>query len=426
MLPNAKHVAHILSSDIVSAPLQHSLFSSDASSSAAAEPTAGPLAPSDELDEASSFAVILGVSAFIVLIVTYPLWKRKILLNFCSSLPHIIKTCLCLDNINDILSFVQMNVAGLYPVSDGDGAFCSADASAHDQSGKENLQYNTSPSKLNHFFLMMLTLFDLHQTGNKVILIEWLEVFSRDPDSWDRLRPGAHTSHKGPQLVGAATATTVTDQSKDMRTSTEVAALLPWAEMIGMKYPYQTMAGAEPSHLLLATSINAPSPVYIDELQDTIIQNVSSRIISLVQDTLHEPSAVWCPPVLGAEGFTHPGAETIAVESSAPSASLSLAIGKPRLLHLGDGTILQVDSNKIPDPPAISFAHNIACLNSMWDDDTEHWKGLSVIVIHSHPITVKYWPVLYRYGKDKQWKGMKKKWSDWQVSTTLESSAASD
>ncbi|KAG2353199.1 hypothetical protein BDR07DRAFT_1496730 [Suillus spraguei] len=80
MLPNAKHVAHILSSDIVSAPLQHSLFSSDASSSAAAEPTAGPLAPSDELDEASSFAVILGVSAFIVLIVTYPLWKRKILL----------------------------------------------------------------------------------------------------------------------------------------------------------------------------------------------------------------------------------------------------------------------------------------------------------------------------------------------------------
>ncbi|KAG2351042.1 hypothetical protein BDR07DRAFT_1386606 [Suillus spraguei] len=50
----------------------------------------------------------------------------------------------------------------------------------------------------------------------------------------------------------------------------------------------------------------------------------------------------------------------------------------------------------------------------MWDDDTEHWKGLSVIVIHGHPITVKYWPVLYRYGKDKQWKGMKKKWSDWQ------------
>jgi hypothetical protein len=110
--------------------------------------------------------------------------------------------------------------------------------------------------------------FDLRQTGSKTMLIERLEEFSHDPDSWDRcaaallhygdweltscsrLRPGAHKSHKGPranqptdmarpgrtkqstqrraQLVGATAATAVIDRSKDTRTSAEVAALLPW------------------------------------------------------------------------------------------------------------------------------------------------------------------------------------------------------
>ncbi|KAG2133269.1 uncharacterized protein EDB93DRAFT_1175107 [Suillus bovinus] len=292
-----------------------------------------------------------------------------------------------------------MNVAGLYPVSDGDTAFWSVDASAHDLSmvsetlseqllpfprrfrreGEPSVQY---PHHCNEF--------DLRQTGNKAMLIEQLEVFSRDPDSWDRRSPGGRAGRtkqmqRRAQLVGAATAATVTDdQGTTTHPQLEVAALLPWAEMIGTKYP------------------------------DTIVQNVSSRIVSLVQDALHEPSAVWSPPALGAEGFTHSGVETIAVESRAPSASPPPAIGNPRLLHLGDGTILQVDDSEIPDPPAISFAHDIAHLNSMWDDHSEYWKGLSVIVIRGHPIAVKYWPVLYRYGKDKQWKGPKKKWSDWR------------
>ncbi|KAG2141618.1 hypothetical protein BD769DRAFT_1349586, partial [Suillus cothurnatus] len=86
-----------------------------------------------------------------------------------------------------------------------------------------------------------------------------------------------------------------------------------------------------------------------------------------------------------------------------------------RLLQLGDGTILQVDASEIPDPPAISFAHDIPRLNDMWDDHTEHWKGLSVIVIRGHPIAVEYWPLLYRYGKQQQWQGTKNKWNDWRV-----------
>ncbi|KAG2130844.1 uncharacterized protein EDB93DRAFT_1179146 [Suillus bovinus] len=320
-----------------------------------------------------------------------------------------------------------MNVAGLYPVSDGDTAFWSVDASAHDLSmllpfpRRFRREGEPSVTVSPHVMLKQhCNEFDLRQTGNKAMLIEQLEVFSRDPDSWDRLRPGAHKSHKGPRthkptdIPRAGRTKQMQRRAQlDTRTSTEVACFCcRGAEMIGTKYPYQTATGAEPSYLPLAISMNAPYPAYIDE--DTIVQNVSSRIVSLVQDALHEPSAVWSPPALGAEGFTHSGVETIAVESRAPSASPPPAIGNPRLLHLGDGTILQVDDSEIPDPPAISFAHDIAHLNSMWDDHSEYWKGLSVIVIRGHPIAVKYWPVLYRYGKDKQWKGPKKKWSDWR------------
>jgi hypothetical protein len=159
-------------------------------------------------------------------------------------------------------------------------------------------------------------------------------------------------------------------------------------------------------------------------LQDAIIQNVSAKIVSLVQSALHEPSATQSPLILDAEGITHSSAkgithssnEIVASECGAPTESPT---GKPRLLQLGDGTILQVDASKIPDPPAISFAHDIPRLNDMWDDHTEHWKGLSVIVIRSHPISVEYWPLLYRYGKQQQWQGTKNKWNDWRVSAAL-------
>lgn len=87
---------------------------------------------------------------------------------------------------------------------------------------------------------------------------------------------------------------------------------------------------------------------------------------------------------------------------------------------------MQVDASEIPDPPAISFAHDIPCLNGMWDDHTEHWKGLSVIVIRSNPIAAKYWPLLYRYSKEHQWQGTKNKWNDWWVSAALGCSTTFD
>lgn len=86
-----------------------------------------------------------------------------------------------------------------------------------------------------------------------------------------------------------------------------------------------------------------------------------------------------------------------------------------RVLKLGNGTLLQVADNEIPDPPAISFVNDIPRLNGMWDNHTEHWQGMSIINIQGHPIAIEYWPLLYHYGHDQQWKGMKNKWTDWRV-----------
>ncbi|KAG2058099.1 hypothetical protein BDR06DRAFT_930192 [Suillus hirtellus] len=53
----------------------------------------------------------------------------------------------------------------------------------------------------------------------------------------------------------------------------------------------------------------------------------------------------------------------------------------------------------------------------MWDDHTEHWQGTSIINIQGHPIAIEYWPLIYCYGHDQQWKGTKNKWTDWHVCT---------
>ncbi|KAG1902421.1 uncharacterized protein F5891DRAFT_949182 [Suillus fuscotomentosus] len=87
---------------------------------------------------------------------------------------------------------------------------------------------------------------------------------------------------------------------------------------------------------------------------------------------------------------------------------------KLHVLNLGYGTILQLVDDNIPDPPAVSFANDILRLNAMWDDDTVHWLNESIITIQGHPIAVKYWPLLYHYCHNQQWKGTKSKWTDWR------------
>ncbi|KII83179.1 hypothetical protein PLICRDRAFT_119756 [Plicaturopsis crispa FD-325 SS-3] len=50
----------------------------------------------------------------------------------------------------------------------------------------------------------------------------------------------------------------------------------------------------------------------------------------------------------------------------------------------------------------------------MWDDTSLHWGRESVLQLQGRPIALVYWPELYRYGKELQWKGIKAPWCDWK------------
>ncbi|KAG1761645.1 hypothetical protein EDD22DRAFT_953827 [Suillus occidentalis] len=65
---------------------------------------------------------------------------------------------------------------------------------------------------------------------------------------------------------------------------------------------------------------------------------MSIKIVSLVQGALHEPSAALSPPILGAEGITRSNTKIATLECGTAREYLT---GKPQLLQLGDGTILQ-------------------------------------------------------------------------------------
>jgi hypothetical protein len=90
-------------------------------------------------------------------------------------------------------------------------------------------------------------------------------------------------------------------------------------------------------------------------------------------------------------------------------------------ITLGDGSVLNFTLDDVPDPIAVTFVQDICRLNAMWDDDSSHWGGESVLTIRERPIPIKYWPEVYRYGKAGQWAGTKSRWTDWRVCYFLHS-----
>jgi hypothetical protein len=152
------------------------------------------------------------------------------------------------------------------------------------------------------------------------------------------------------------------------------------------------------------------------QFQDAIIQGVGKMLVSIVQDTIHRPGSL---PGGDSEADAGPTASwTVPTCGGVPRESTPAepdSTIRSRMLKLGDGTLLHLTGCEIPDPPAVSFVDDIPRLNGMWDDHTEHWQGQSVIMIHGHPIAIEYWPLLYRYGGEHQWKGTKSRWTDYRV-----------
>ena len=108
--------------------------------------------------------------------------------------------------------------------------------------------------------------------------------------------------------------------------------------------------------------------------------------------------------------------------TSVPQISTFSSSAPTRTIILGDGTELTFTEADVGSPPLTSFADDVAGLNSMWDDTTPNWGGMSVLEIKGHPIPIVYWKDVYMNSnrgfpwKPRQWHGMKSKWFNWKVS----------
>lgn len=118
-----------------------------------------------------------------------------------------------------------------------------------------------------------------------------------------------------------------------------------------------------------------------------------------------------------ADAHSPPSAATPQVMESSATSSPGPRDCLRDCIKLGNGRELYFSKQTIPDPPAVSFARDLPLLMRIWDDKLPGWSpSEAVLRIEGEPIALKYWPDLYRYGKSRQWGGVKKSWAHWRVS----------
>ena len=130
---------------------------------------------------------------------------------------------------------------------------------------------------------------------------------------------------------------------------------------------------------------------------------------------------------------THVNATTGDNEDAKEGTLAPTAVASPSHLHtslqtrsitLRDDRVLTFTEDDVPAPPAVSFADDLPMLNRMWDDTSVFWDNHSYLVIKGFPIALIHWKDIYtsksrRSWKPNQWKGMKERWFDWKVSTSV-------
>ncbi|KAI6028393.1 hypothetical protein F5J12DRAFT_805109 [Pisolithus orientalis] len=223
----------------------------------------------------------------------------------------------------------------------------------------------------------------LSQTGTK-------QAFSQDHDAWQRVLPGTRRSHKGPQNHHAQdTGSRKGKRGPAKRSAKQSGTAAGWqithAGTVSLQarttltlYPYQ------PPLAVAVTTGHGGGPLGV-----------------LQSPGLPSPSAdARCPSP--ASGDTSP-----TVMATDPSSVVCM-------LTLGDGTVLAFMLADIGDPTAMGFSKDILRLNSMWDNTSPHWTGQSTLTIKGCPIVIKYWPKVYRYAHNRQWKGIKHNWTCWK------------
>ncbi|KIM73073.1 hypothetical protein PILCRDRAFT_81408 [Piloderma croceum F 1598] len=85
----------------------------------------------------------------------------------------------------------------------------------------------------------------------------------------------------------------------------------------------------------------------------------------------------------------------------------------PRSIILQCG-ILYYSIRDIPDPPGLSFVHDLSKLDRLWDDSSPQWDRLSPVVIRGVPIAIIHWQTIYCYGHNRWWRGISQKWYQWK------------
>lgn len=85
-------------------------------------------------------------------------------------------------------------------------------------------------------------------------------------------------------------------------------------------------------------------------------------------------------------------------------------------IQLGNRKVIDITEDDVPNPTALTFAHDIAHLNCIWDDTSGFWDGSkAAFAINGERIALMHWPVLYGRWKGLQWEGLKKLFSEWKV-----------
>jgi hypothetical protein len=104
------------------------------------------------------------------------------------------------------------------------------------------------------------------------------------------------------------------------------------------------------------------------------------------------------------------------VDGDDQAASTTSKILEVRNIQLGNRKTIYIIEDDVPNPPALTFAHDIARLNSIWDDTSVFWDGSkAVFAVKGEPVALVHWPVLYGRWKGSQWDGLKKLFSEWKV-----------
>jgi hypothetical protein len=137
------------------------------------------------------------------------------------------------------------------------------------------------------------------------------------------------------------------------------------------------------------------------------------------------------PPPLPSSTASESGSMTLSTIGNHPAADLDMSVStsipssasdnetRTQTLALAGGNFITFRESDIPDPPAVSYASRMEDLLVEWDDNWPNWRGTSSLKINGVPVPVIYWPTVYKYWKSNQWKGVKKHWFDWKVSTLI-------